>query len=129
VDGALAALDSPGPDTDYARSRFEAHFQEPPPDSVAGIYCREEWGFGGNSIYTLRFEFREPEVIERLVERLALEPVPEAERAALRTLPAPDWWPPEAVLKNSNEAYQRSGVDFLWVDRETGRAYFQRANF
>jgi len=55
--------------------------------------------------------------------------VAEHERASLRYLSAPDWWPSEEALKNSNEAYQRSGIDFLWVDRETGRAFFQRANF
>lgn len=118
-----------GPDTGYARAGFERYLAVAPPADVSGITYRDEWGFGGDSIHSLRFRFTERSTIAGIVERLRLGRVPDHERAALRYLGEPGWWPPEERLDGLDEAYRRSGVDFLWVDGETGEAFFQHANF
>lgn len=122
-----------GPDTEYARSCFLQHLGQSPPEGITNIYCREEWGFGGDSIYTMRFSFRDESALVELVRRLGLESVPATNRDRVRYLSGPSWWPTRAQLEASLEAYHRSRVEFLWIDRNIDRnlgvAYYQRANF
>jgi hypothetical protein len=117
-----------GPDTAFARECYAEFLQGPPPEGVTEIYCRREWGFGGDDVYSLRFTFRERSTVEEVVDRLDLLEVPESERGR-RYLNGPGWWPQKDELWRARGVYQRRGIEFLWVDFESMDAFYQRANF
>jgi hypothetical protein len=87
-----------GPDTEYARSCYARHLSPSPPDRVTHIYCREEWGFGGDSIYSIRFSFRDESILPELIRHLRLERVDPKNQAHVRYLHGPSWWATEAQL-------------------------------
>jgi hypothetical protein len=118
-----------GPDTDYARAAFEGHLGVAPGASVSNVYHRDEWGFGGDSIQSIRFDFDDPSIVAEIVARQRLEEVPPEGLPQVRYLHGPSWWPERAALAALPRVYARGRIDFLWVDEENGRAYFQRAQF
>lgn len=108
-----------GPDTYFSRDLFTRHF--PGTGQVSGIYAREEWGFGGDTVYSFRFDLPENEaaqqaVIDAITSDYSLSRLTEGEISGSRVLPAPDWFPPAEELHQLPEAYGR-GLTFLWVDR------------
>jgi hypothetical protein len=117
-----------GPDTDYAKTLYRVLLNTPPPAGVQGLYAREEWGFGGDSIYSLRFRFEDPAIVAGIVATPRWERVRIEDLSRLRYLAAPQWWPSEAKLRGLTEAYQNRNVEVLWVDRANRQVYFQRAN-
>ncbi|MEN8260285.1 MAG: hypothetical protein ABFS02_06825 [Pseudomonadota bacterium] len=118
-----------GPDTDYARACYERYFGRAPPANVGGIFCRQEWGFGGDSINSIRFSFSDRWPLDRLFDDLQLDRVHGNDRGDVRYLAGPDWWPGKDRFASLEEVYQRAGVEFLWVDEDAGEAFFQRADF
>ena len=74
-----------GPDTSFARSCYADFLGAAPPADVTEIYCRREWGFGGDGIDSMRFTFRETSTLQATVARLGLEAVPASERAGFAT--------------------------------------------
>jgi hypothetical protein len=118
-----------GPDTAFSRSCYAEFLGEAPPAHVTEIYCRKEWGFGGDSIDTMRFTSHEASTLQAIVARLDLEPVPASERSRVRYLSGPRWWPEQAELSRVRDVYRRRDREFLWVEPTSGDAYFQRANF
>lgn len=118
-----------GPDTPYAKETYARLLGHKPPAGAREIYGREEWGFGGDSVYSLRFRFEAPETIAAIVGAPEWRPVRPENLGRLRYLRGPPWWPPEAALRRIPEAYDNRGIEALWVDRANGIAYFQRANF
>lgn len=118
-----------GPDTTYAKEAFERQLGDPPGLGITEVYAREEWGFGGDGIVSIRFHYRDDAFPEELRAALALEPLDTEARAIARVLAGPGWWPSAAVLRGLRDAWGRAGVETLWVDRGARLAYFQRANF
>jgi hypothetical protein len=118
-----------GPDTVFSRACYEEFLGEAQPADVTRVYCRKEWGFGGDSIYSIRFAFRAPSTVQAIVERLELDPVPAAERDRVRYLTGPGWWPLQVELSHARDVYQRNGIEFFWVDSESMEAFYQHANF
>ncbi len=118
-----------GPDTAFSRACYEEFLGETPPADVTRVYCRKEWGFGGDSIYSIRFAFRAPSTVQAIVARLELNPVPAAERDRVRYLSGPGWWPLQVELSHARDVYQRNGIEFFWVDSESMEAFYQQANF
>jgi hypothetical protein len=117
-----------GPDTAFSRACYAELLGDAPVD-VTEIYCRMEWGFGGDSIASIRFVFQSPSTVDAIVRRRQLEAVPAAEHADARYLGGPKWWPPKDRLLSVRDVYQRSRHEFLWVDVETMEAYYQHAGF
>jgi hypothetical protein len=117
-----------GPDTAFSRECYEEFLGGPPPPHVTAVYCRREWGFGGDDVYTLRFTFRERSTVQQVVERLQLEPVPESERGG-RYLSGPEWWPSRDQLWRLGDVYRRKDTVHLWIDYEAMEAFYQEANF
>jgi hypothetical protein len=118
-----------GPDTAFSRSCYAEIFGEAAPADVTRIYCRREWGFGGDGIDSIRFTFQDAATAQAIVTRLQLEAVPEPERGGVRYLSGPRWWPAQAELSRLRDVYQRRGRAFLWVDPASKEAFFQLANF
>lgn len=118
-----------GPDTNYARNLYEQRLMHPLPTGVQNLYARAEWGFGGDTIYSIKFNFTDHSLIQNIVTSLKLEVVPKNEIKNIRILSGPKWWPSKNIFINCDEAYQRKEVDFLWVDQNKNEAYFQSANF
>ena len=118
-----------GPDTTFSRACYEEFLGEPPRADVTNVYCRKEWGFGGDSIYSVRFTFRAASTVQAIVERLQLDAVPAAERDGVRTLSGPGWWPERDELSRVRDIYQRRGIEFLWVNSEAKEAFYQKAHF
>ena len=118
-----------GPDTAFSRSCYAELLGAAPPADVTDIYCRKEWGFGGDSIDSMRFTFRESSTVRVVVARMRLEAVAASERNRVRYLSGPRWWPTQAELSRVRDVYQRHHRDFLWIEPTSREAYFQRANF
>ena len=118
-----------GPDTDFSRGCLAEILGDPPPDGVMRVYCRQEWGFGGDDIISIRFTYNSRATVDAIVRRLQLQLVAAPERQIIRHLDGPGWWPGRAALARARQVYQKGGVDVLWVQPESSAAYFQRANF
>lgn len=118
-----------GPDTAFSRLCYAEFLGAAPPADVTEIYCRKEWGFGGDSINSMRFTFHETSTLQAIVARLQLEVVPASERGRVRYLSGPGWWPEQAELSRARDVYQRHDREFLWIEPTSKEAYFQRANF
>lgn len=118
-----------GPDTVFSRECYAEFLGEAPPADVTQVYCRKEWGFGGDSISTIRFAFGATATIDAIVERLELEVVPVSGLDRVRYLNAPGWWPARDRLSRVRDVYQRRNIEFLWVDRESMEAFYQHAQF
>jgi len=73
-----------GPDTNYARSCFERHLEEVPSPTVVEVYCREEWGPHGDSIYSIRFSFDHHSEVERLAKRQGMYRVEDPDRSGYK---------------------------------------------
>jgi hypothetical protein len=114
-----------GPDTAFSRACFADLAGGTPPEDVTGIYCRREWGFGGDDILSIRFAYRRAETIEAIVT--TFQRVPASGRDEVRYLSGPGWWPAKDMLQ-AGEVYQRRRA-FLWVDVKAMEAYYQHANF
>jgi hypothetical protein len=114
-----------GPDTGYARRQFEEHFGFAP-DAAFGLHGRRGWEFGDGNTYRLKFEFRDPAIVERIVEATGLEPVPESELKASWLIESkpPGWWPAGA-FSQFDQAFHHSFRARLWVDRANGSAYYR----
>jgi hypothetical protein len=132
----LAALFEPwplglrqGPDTTFSRACYAEFLGGLPPVDVTRVYCRKEWGFGGDSIYSIRFAFRATSTVQMIVKQRQLETVAEAERDKVRYLSGPGWWPHRTQLSQARDVYQRRGIEFLWVDSASMQAFYQQANF
>jgi hypothetical protein len=95
-----------GPDTTFSRACYAEFLGGPPPPTVTEIYCRREWGFGGDDVYSLRFTFRERSTVQQVVERLQLQ-----------------------AVTGSEHGDQRNGRAYLWVDFEGMAAFHQDARF
>jgi hypothetical protein len=96
---------------------------------VTQVYCRKEWGFGGDSIASIRFAYGATSTIDSIVTRLQLVAVPASERGGVRYLSGPRWWPAKDRLLEIREVYQRRRMEFFWVDSEAMEAYYQHAAF
>ena len=120
-----------GPDTDYARACFERYFGEAPPPDVRDVHCREEWGFGGDSIESIRFGYADADVVERVAAHLRLVRSPDADVRGLRYIRGPAWWPNEAALLALPVFYrfESDPRESLWVDPDGRVAYWQQAGF
>jgi hypothetical protein len=118
-----------GPDTTFSRSCYAEFLRGAPPIDVSRVYCRKEWGFGGESISSIRFAFRGTSTVDAIVNRLRLEAVPASERDRVRYLGGPRWWPQKDQLSRVRDVYQRRGIEFFWVDSEAMEAYYQHAHF
>lgn len=118
-----------GPDTDHALACFERRLRGPRPIDVEDVYCREEWGFGGDSIYSVRFSFSDRASIEALARRMELQRVADPARPGFRHLDSSSWWPAEAELRALPEAYGSGDREYLWIDPTARIAYYQRAGF
>jgi hypothetical protein len=118
-----------GPDTAFSRECYAEFLGDPPPIDVMRVYCRKEWGFGGDSISSIRFAYRATSTIDAIVTRLQLAAVPASERDGVRYLSGPRWWPAKDRLFGVRQVYQRRRIEFLWVDSEAMEAYYQHANF
>lgn len=118
-----------GPDTIFSRACYAEFLGGAPPVDVTRVYCRKEWGFGGDSIYSIRFSFRAASTVQAIVKRLQLDEVPAAARDRVRYLNGPGWWPQKTRLSRVQDVYQRRGIEFLWVDSKSMEAFYQQANF
>jgi len=118
-----------GPDTTFARRCYAELLGGSLPVDVTRVYCRKEWGFGGDSITSIRFSFRATSTVDAIVDRLQLQALPPGEREEARYLNGPRWWPERIPLSRVPDVYERRGVEFLWVDRDAMEAYYQRAYF
>lgn len=120
-----------GPDTDYARSCFERHLEEVPSPTVVEVYCREEWGPHGDSIYSIRFSFDHHSQVEKLAQRKDMYQVEDPDRSGYEYYRGPSWWPTEAELLALPEAYayRQYEEEHLWVDPAARIAYFQKSGF
>jgi hypothetical protein len=117
-----------GPDTAFSRMCYAELLGETPPGDVTRIYCRKEWGFGGDDILSIRFAYQRAATVEAIVARLQLEAVDASERDGARYVSGPAWWPEQHRLLRTRDVYRRSR-EFLWVDEEAMEAYYQHANF
>ena len=118
-----------GPDTAFAHACYAEFLGGALPLDVSGVYCRREWGVGGDSITSIRFAFRWTSTVDAIVKRLQLEEVPESEQGSVRYLAGPGWWPERVRLSAVRDVYQRRRIEFLWVDRRAMEAYYQHAQF
>jgi hypothetical protein len=118
-----------GPDTTFSRACYAEFLGGTLPVDATRVYCRKEWGFGGDSITSIRFAFRATSTVEAIVDRLQLDAVPALERDRVRYLNGPRWWPQKTQLSGVQDVYQRRGIEFLWVDHEAMEAYYQHAQF
>ena len=117
-----------GPDTEFARALFRRVVDQDVPAGVHRLSGREEWGFGGDSIYSLQFAIDEPGVAETIAAALGLSLVPARDVSRLRYFEGPAWWPAEPEIRRVALAYARVDV-VLWVDAERRQAYLQKAGF
>jgi len=97
------------------------------PQGVRDLYAREEWGFGGDSIYSLRFRFEDPNIVAEIVRKPMWKRVGTEDLVRLRYLAGPTWWPSEKQMRGLSEAYENGNMEVLWLDRANHTAYFQRA--
>jgi hypothetical protein len=119
-----------GPDTDFAKSMYRRLVGSEAPQGVRDLYARDEWGFGGDSIYSLRFRFEDPEIAAMIAANAGWERVRPEDLGRLRYLAAPSkWWPTEKRMRGLAEAYHRRSIEALWIDRANHTAYLQVANF
>jgi len=115
-----------GPDTDFAHTCFKRHlWVSEHPSSVFGIYCRDEWGFGGDSIRSIHFSFSDRLQVLQIPRLKELKRVDDPNRRAFRYTRGPAWWPSEARLRALPEAYELQGREYLWLDSVAQVAYFQ----
>jgi hypothetical protein len=117
-----------GPDTPFAKQMFRYVVNRDVPAGAHEVFAREEWGFGGDSIYSLRLEIDTPGVAEEIARELDLSMVPPAQVARLRYFRGPSWWPTAVEVQRIARAYARTDV-VLWVDVERRRAFLQKAGF
>ena len=102
-----------GPDTDNAKSGFKLLLGSAPPDSVNSIYFRSI-GFVDSSSF-LRFDFSDPEIIEKMVDRFDLKMAPEdatrpPKHYSIRARKdVTSWWPADEV----------NATDLVYVDQVT----------
>ncbi|MSV36347.1 MAG: hypothetical protein EXQ47_12235 [Bryobacterales bacterium] len=118
-----------GPDTAYAKTMHMRVLGSEAPEGVRDLYAREEWGFGGDSIYSLRFRFDDQNIATAIITGPGWERVPSADLGRLRYLAGPRWWPSERSLRALPDAYQNRNIEVPWLDRANHQAYFQRGNF
>jgi hypothetical protein len=133
---ALAALFEPwplslrqGPDTEYARACFERQLRRPPPPGFVDLYCRQEWGFGGDSVHSIRFTYPEDLAAAAVARHLGMDRVGEPDRSTLRYLRGPPWWPSRAELSGLPRVYRRGPYAVLWMDPVSRTGYYQKAAF
>ena len=131
----LAALFEPwpfelrqGPDTEFSRTCYAEFLGEPPPIDVTRVYCRKEWGFGGDSISSIRFAYRATSTIDSIVARLQLVAVPASELGRVRYLSGPNG----GQRRTDSLALRRftsAGASNSYGSFETMEAYYQHAAF
>jgi hypothetical protein len=95
-----------GPDTAYAKTVYRRLLGSEAPQGVQDLYAREEWGFGGDSVYSLRFRFEDPEIVAEFVAGPSWERVRPEDLGRLRYLAGPKWWPSEKTLRGLPDAYK-----------------------
>ena len=117
-----------GPDTQYSRECFEKTLGCKPAEDFSTIYCREEWSFGGDSVHSIRVQFRDSTAVTELIKHLALT-IATSDQLPARYLSGPGWWPERNLLDSMTEVYERQGGEFIWVDRQNKIVYYQRAFF
>lgn len=113
-----------GPDTVFARARFQEHFGFPPA-GVDRLYCRRSWEFGDGNTYRMKFRFQDPAVIESIVRVAGLQPLPAGDSASAWVAESdpPGWWPKQRP--GSAQGFHRSSRPRLWVDREARVACYR----
>lgn len=116
-----------GPDTDYALGCLRKHL-DVTEAAVASVYCREEWGFGGDTVYSIRFGFADADQISRIVDKRQLVPFA-LKDGRPRYISAPRWWPSERELAQLDLPFTRGGTEYLWVDPKSRTAFYQKARF
>ena len=114
-----------GPDTEFARARFEEHFGF----SALGIddlYCRRQWEFGDGNSYRMRFRFHDRATLDRLVEAARLTPrQADLSESWVVELDPPHWWPERGFAGHQQVFQALHGRPRLWVDEANGVAYYR----
>lgn len=111
-----------GPDTSRARSVFDRNFGVEP--SVSHVYALVEWR---GAMY-IAFSFEDAAVVDRIVGRHALRPLP-PNAAPEVGVSGPPWFPRAEALGSIREKYvndTRLGREptIMWVDRVRRRVFF-----
>lgn len=114
-----------GPDTAFAKERFQEHFGFPP-TGVGGLYCQRGWEFGDGNTYRMTFHFEDPAILEKVVRAAGLDPMQEGELAASWVVESgpPHWWPGPG-FSGYDLVFRRHAQPRLWVNGATQVAYYR----
>ncbi len=112
-------------DTPANRKGFENHLGFVPDQNVTGVYYYAD-ELGADVQYQLSFRCPKS-TIERIVEKLALEPVtPERAGELLDPRDDLDWWKPDSVTDLPLWGKEEEGYYWqLWYSEEDNRAFYQ----
>ena len=120
-----------GPDTEWSRSGFEATFGFPAPDSVTELYYRKFSFWQSEEVY-VKFQFREPAVVDEIMESLRMEASDRPRNYAVIRDHFQDRWLTEnkSTSEKITECYESpwvsGGRQFVWIDRPA-RLFYYRA--
>lgn len=137
-----------GPDTAYAKDGFEQLFGHPTSESLSSLYF---YSFNvRDATYYVRFDYDDPAVIDTISQSRDLVRAPAEARADTRfDLRASDshlgWWPPDRINETQTIYVDRATGDkiagripwnspvgrtrLLWVDEESGTAFYRELEF
>ncbi len=120
-----------GPDTERSRSGFEATFGFAAPESVTELYYRK-FSFRQSQEVYVKFQFREPAVVDEIMESLRMEESDRPQTYAVIRDHFRDRWLTEnkSTSEKITECYEApwvsGGRHFVWIDRPA-RLFYYRA--
>ncbi len=123
-----------GPDTEWSRSGFEATFGFVAPGSVTELYYRK-FSFRRSEEVYVKFRFREPAVVDEIMESLRLEESGRPQTYAVIRDHFRDRWftenrPAAEKLTECYESHRAPEADqFVWIDRPANLFYYMAVDF
>lgn len=116
-----------GPDTDYAFDCLREHLNLTA-EAATSVYCRKEWGFGGDTVYSIRFRFAEANQFDRILDERQMVRF-SVKDGKPRYISGPGWWPSETEMRKLELPFTRGGTEYLWIDFKSSTAFYQMAGF
>ena len=118
-----------GPGTEWSRSGFEATFGFPAPESATELYYRKFSFWQSQEVY-VKFQFREPAVVDEIMESLRMEASDRPQTYAVIRDHFRDRWLTEnkSTSEKITECYESpwasGGRQFVWIDRPARLFYY-----